>query len=140
MGENLRTKTKISMHNSEEIKFQNYVDSAKQRKIPWNIFEDLMKDLAYSNTVRLKLLNAILLIELTTDFSDLDRLKYLNSLLLTEFKEFIEREDNFPKNENERFEESSNNTILSDSIDEIIKEESETEIIQILEDGKRGKF
>ena len=137
MGEKFQTKKKISMNSSEEINFQNYVESVKQKKIPWNIFEDFMKDLAYSNSQRLKLLNAILLIELTTDYSDLDRLKYLNSLLLTEFKEFIEREDNFPYIENENFEESR--VILSDSADEIIKEESETEIIQILEDADEVK-
>ena len=128
------------MNNSEEIDLQNYVDSAKQRKIPWNIFVDLMKDLAYSNTVRLKILNAILLIELTSDFSDLDRLKYLNSLLLTEFKEFIERKDNFLFTENEHFEESQNSDVVSDSTDEIINEESETEIIQIFEDDVKEHF
>ena len=84
------------MNSSEEIDFQTYVESAKQRKTPWIIFETLMKDLTYSNIVRLKRLNAMLLIELTIDYSDLDRLKYLNSILLTEFKELIEREgDNF---------------------------------------------
>ena len=112
MGENFGIKTKISMNSSEEINFQNYVESAKQRKIPWNIFEDFMKDLAYSSIPKLKHLNAILLIELTTDYSDLDRLKYLNSLLLTEFKEFIEREDNFLNNENEHFEESQNSAVI----------------------------
>ena len=107
--------------------FQSYVESAKQRKIPWNIFEDLMKDLAYSNTVRLKLLNAILLIELTTDYSDIDRLKYLNSILLTEFKEIIEREDNFLNTENEQFEESQNSESDSDN-ELVIKEDNETQI------------
>ena len=40
MGDNLGTKTKVSMNSSEEINFQNYVESAKQRKIPWNKNKD----------------------------------------------------------------------------------------------------
>ena len=40
--------------------------------------------------------------------------------------------------ENEKFEESR--VVLSDSADEIIKEESETEIIQILEDETEEKL
>ena len=96
MGENYeRRKTKVSMNTSEEINFQTYVDLVKQKTISWHIFENLVKGLAYSSIPRLKLLNASLLIELTTDYSDIDRLKYLNSILLTEFKEIIEREDNF---------------------------------------------
>merc|ERR1712062_391977 len=35
--------------------------------------------------------NAILLMELTMDYSDLDRLKYLNVILLTEFKNMIQK-------------------------------------------------
>ena len=46
--------------NSEEIDFQNYINSVKQHKIPWDIFENVMKDVAYSNINRLELLNAIL--------------------------------------------------------------------------------
>ena len=37
------------MNSSEEIDFQNYIDSVKQKKTPWDIFENLMKDLSYSN-------------------------------------------------------------------------------------------
>ena len=54
MGDNLGTKTKVSMNSSEEINFQTYVESAKQRKIPWNIFENFMKDLTYSSIHSLK--------------------------------------------------------------------------------------
>ena len=99
MGEHYKTKTKVSMNSSEEIDFQNYIDSVKQKKTPWDIFENLMKDLSYSNIYRLKRLNAILLTELTTNYSDIDRLKYLNAVLMTEFKEFIHTEDNFQNTE-----------------------------------------
>ena len=67
MEEIFGTKTKISMNSSEEINFQTYVESAKQRKTPWNIFENFMKELTYSSIVKLKRFNAILLIELTMD-------------------------------------------------------------------------
>ena len=132
MGENYGRKTYASAGSSHEINFQTYVDSVKQKTSTWHIFENFMKDLTYSSIPRLKLLNAVLLIELTTDYSDIDRLKYLNSILMAEFKELIEKEDNFLSTENE--EESQNSEVLSDSTEEIIKEESETEIIQILED------
>ena len=104
MGENYKTKTKVSMNSSEEIDFQNYIDSVKQKKTTWDIFENLMKDLSYSNIYRLKRLNAILLNKLTTNYSDIDRLKYLNAVLMTEFKEFIYTEDNFQNTEMERLE------------------------------------
>ena len=44
-----------------------------------------------SNINKLKKFNAILLMELTMDYSDLDRLKYLNVILLTEFKKAIQK-------------------------------------------------
>ena len=91
MEKDFRRKTKVSMNASEEINFQTYVDLVKQKSITWNVFENLLKGLAYSSIPRLKLLNAILLVELTTNYSDLDRLKYLNSILLTEFKEIMEK-------------------------------------------------
>ena len=49
MGDNLGTKTKVSMNSSEEINFQTYVESVKQRKIPWDIFEKLLEDIIYSD-------------------------------------------------------------------------------------------
>ena len=91
MGGNCNTN--ISINSSEEIDFQNYVDSVKQKKTPWNIFESLIKDFIYSDIKRLKLINAILLTELTPNNSDIDRLKYLNSILLCEFKQLIQREE-----------------------------------------------
>ena len=94
MGENCGTKPKISLYSSDKIHFQTYVESVKQRKIPWNIFEKLLKDYVYSDMERLKFLNAILLSELTKNYSEIDRSRYLNSILLPEFKEFIQREDN----------------------------------------------
>ena len=74
---------------TEEINVQIYVESVKQGKTPWNIFEHFMKDLCYSNASRLKHLNAILLIELTSNYTDIERLKYLSSILLAEFKKII---------------------------------------------------
>ena len=128
MKEKYTRKSKISMDSSEEIDFQSYIDSVKQKSTTWHIFENLMKDLAYSSIPRLTLLNAILLIELTKNDSYLDRLKYHNSLLMAEFKEFIERkEDNFLKTENEFFDES----VESDSNNaEIIGEKNETKTAQ----------
>ena len=126
MGENYGKKTYASVDSSPEINFQTYVDSVKQKTTTWYIFENLMKDLTYSSIPRLKLLNAILLIELTTDYSDIDRLKYLNSILMAEFKELIEKEENSLNTENEYYEESQNSVVLSDSTEEIIKEESES--------------
>ena len=140
MKEIFGTKTKISMNSSEEINFQTYVESAKQRKTPWNIFENFMKDLTYSSLHSLNQLSEILLIELTIDYSDIDRLKYLNSLLLREFKEFIEREDLVNTTENDHCEESSNSAAIFDEINEIIRVESETQIIQSLQDEGKEHF
>ena len=73
MGENFGTKTKVSMNFPEEVNFQTYIESVKQRKTPWNIFENVMKDVSYTDIGRLKYLNAILINELTTNFSDIER-------------------------------------------------------------------
>ena len=54
-----------SKQTSQNFKFQYYIDMAKQKKIHWNVFVNLMEDLSYSNIDRLKYLNAILLVELT---------------------------------------------------------------------------
>ena len=75
----------MAKNNSEEINFQHYVDSVKQKKLNWNLFTDFMQDLSYSDKGRLRILNAILLNELTMDYSDMDKLKYLNVILLREF-------------------------------------------------------
>ena len=95
MGENCGTKSKVSMNFPEEVDFQTYIESVKQRKTPWNIFENVMKDLSYTNLSRLEYLNAILLNELTLNLTDIERSRYLNAILLTEFKEFVYRESNF---------------------------------------------
>ena len=68
----------MAKNNSEEINFQHYVDLVKENKFPWNIFIDVMQDLSYSDRNKLRILNAILLKELTMDYSDMDKLKYLN--------------------------------------------------------------
>ena len=86
MGENYG----IKMNTSEDIDFQPYIDSVKQRKTPWNIFEKFMKDfITYLDCEKLKKLNAILLMELTMNCSDLERLIYLNVILLAGLKNSI---------------------------------------------------
>ena len=84
----------MAQNHSEEINFQHYVDLVKQHKFPWNIFIDVMQDLSYSDRNKLRILNAILLKELTMDYSDMDKLKYLNGILLREFKNYVHREQN----------------------------------------------
>ena len=119
---------------SEEINFQPYLDSLKQRKIPWNKFEKFMKDLtSHFDCERLKKLNVILLTELTIHYSDLDRLKYLNVILMAELKNYIENKYNFENAEsvNEKNEETQDSPINPEFKDEIIKEnenESDSEI------------
>ena len=49
MGENFGTKTKVSMNFPEEVNFQTYIQSVKQRKMTWNVFENVMKDVSYSD-------------------------------------------------------------------------------------------
>ena len=58
----------MAKNKSEEINFQQYVDSVKQKQIPWNIFINLLQDI--SNSDRLRKLNAILLTELTLNYSN----------------------------------------------------------------------
>ena len=91
-----------SQKTSKNLKFQYYVDMAKQKVIPWHVFENLMEDLSHSDLNRLKYLNAILLTELTVSYSDMDRMKYLNMILMTKFKDSIQKEDDIamPENEN----------------------------------------
>ena len=45
-----------SKQTSQNFKFQYYIDMAKQKKIHWNVFVNLMEDLSYSNIDRLKYL------------------------------------------------------------------------------------
>ena len=120
----------------EEINFQLYVESVKQKKTPWNIFENLMKHLvSYLNANKLKYLNAILLTELTKNYSDIERLKYLNTILLSEFKELIMRQEgNF---ENEILEESPKFTSVYDLNHTPINEEDEIQIEKTLENEQK---
>ena len=118
---------------TEKINVQIYVESVKQGKTSWNIFEHFMKDLCYSNTSRLKHLNPILLIELTSNYKDIDRLKYLSSILLAEFKKIISIF------ENEVLEDSPKLMTGSDSNDALNKEQNEIQILEGSEnDGKEN--
>ena len=54
----------FGQEEDKECDFQPYIDSVKQKIIPWHLFEKLMNDLSCSNIHRLKYLNAILLTEL----------------------------------------------------------------------------
>ena len=136
MGENCVTKPKVSLYSSDKIHFQTYVESVKQRKIPWDIFEKLLEDFIYSDIDRLKYLNEILLNELTKNSSNIDRLRYLNSILLTEFKELVQREDDLQNTENEHFEESEKSMVDLDSNSEIIKKDDESNILRENESNK----
>ena len=131
MGENYG----IKLNTSEEINFQPYIDSVKQRKIPWNIFEKFMKDFTnYLDSNMLKKLNAILLMELTMNYSDLDRLKYLNIILLASLKNSIESKDIIEntESENENLEDFINHSSDSEFNEEIIKyNESEIQVMEI---------
>ena len=131
MGENSAIKPKVSLYSSDKIHFQTYVESVKQRKIPWDIFEKLLEDFIYSDIDRLKYLNEILLNELTKNSSNIDRLRYLNSILLTEFKELVQREDDLQNTENEHFRESEKSTFDLDLNNEIIKNDIEINMTEI---------
>ena len=96
----------MAKKKAEEFNFQHYVDAVKQKRMDWNIFIDFMQDLSYEDRGRLRRLNAILLNELTMNFSDIDKLKYLNVILLTEFKKDIQKEYTIEKIQNENVEDS----------------------------------
>ena len=72
----------MAKNKSEKFNFQHYVNGVKQKEISWKFFVDLMQDLSHSNIDRLRNLNAILLMELTMNYSDMDKLKYLNEILI----------------------------------------------------------
>ena len=40
-------------HTSQDLSFQYYIDTVKQKKIPWNVFAKFMEDLSYSDVNRL---------------------------------------------------------------------------------------
>ena len=103
-----------SKQTSQNFKFQYYIDMAKQKKIHWNVFVNLMEDLSYSNIDRLKYLNAILLVELTNSDSDMDRLKYLNVILMSKFKDSIEMKDIIESSEETEHLENTHDLDLKD--------------------------
>ena len=109
---------KMLPNNSEEINFQLYVDLVKQNKLHWNIFINVMQDISYSDINRLKILNAILLSELTINYSDLDKMKYLNSILLIQFKNHIQTDENFEVIPNEDCEKSVESNAPEEPYDE----------------------
>ena len=62
--------------------YQLHINAIKEQKMPWNSFVELMEDIFYSDMDRLKLLNALILTELTISYSDMERSKYLNTMTL----------------------------------------------------------
>ena len=94
----------MAKNNSEEINFQNYIDGVKQKEISWKFFVDFIQDLSYSDKNRLRILNAMLLKELTMNFSDIEKLKYLNEILLIQFKKYIQKVHEFEMTENDHHE------------------------------------
>ena len=111
----------MAKNKSEEINFQQYVDSVKQKQIPWNIFINLLQDISNSDADRLRKLNAILLTELTMNYSNTEKLKYLNEILLSQFKNHIENKNHIEMTENENLED------LQDSnSDQFVNEEEVT--------------
>ena len=105
----------MAKNKSEEINFQQYVDSVKQKQIPWNIFINLLQDISNSDADRLRKLNAILLTELTLNHSDTEKLKYLNDILLSQFKNYIENTSYIETTENENLEEIQDTVGLKDT-------------------------
>ena len=121
----------MAKNNSEEIKFQHYVDGVKQKKLSWNFFIDFVQDLSYSDINRLRKLNAILLTELTMNYSDIEKYKYLNGILLTQFKIHIQSYLEFAEKD-QRLQDSNvdqilNEEIFDESLEETIKELSSDE-------------
>ena len=125
-------------NKSDEINFQQYVDGVKERKLSWQFFIAVMQDLSYSDIKRLRILNAILMTELTMNYSDMDKQKYLNEILLIQFKNHIQREYyDFEMSENNQFENSQNS-----NVDQISNEETFEETIKETmanEDNLQGK-
>ena len=71
-------------NKSDEINFQQYVDGVKKNKLSWQFFIAVMQDLSYSDIKRLRIVNAILMTELTMNYSDMDKQKYLNEMTNTD--------------------------------------------------------
>ena len=122
----------MSNKSSRGFNFQHYVDAVKQNEMSWNIFQDLVQEISHSDIDRLKILNAILLTELTINDSVLERLKYLNIILLTEFKNHIQRVDGFEIEYTA--EDGQNSSIGHDMNDTLIRKmstDSESQISQV---------
>ena len=134
----LERETNSRIHKESECDIQTYVDSVKQKIIPWHLFEKTMIDLSRSNIQRLRYLNAILLTELTTNYSDMKRMKYLNLILMIEFKKRIESDNNISiiETEIENLEDYQNSTIVSDLNDDTLNEMSTESEIEINETEK----
>ena len=105
--------------SSQAFNFQYYVNTVKEKEIPWRVFVKLMEDFSNSDVNKLKHLNEILLTELTGSYSDMDQLKYLNAILMNKFKDFCQMEDNEEISENEHLE------ISQDLNDEMLKDARE---------------
>ena len=103
----------MSNKSTLENNFQHYIDAVKQKEMTWKIFQDLVEDFSHSDVYRLKLVNAMLLMELTLNYSDLDRLKYFNIILMTEFKNFIQRKvEQIQGLENSSLDQDMNHTLI----------------------------
>ena len=125
----------MAKNNFDEINFQHYVDAVKQKRIDWNMFIDFIQDLSYSDRNRLRILNAILLTELTVNFSDLDKFKYLNVILLREFKNHIQKEHTtLEMIQMEELEKSVEEPEIDQLLQEIIDEEREITFVNEIED------
>ena len=132
-----------SKYISHDLSFQYYIDTVKQKKIPWNVFAKFMEDLSYSDVNRLKHLNAILLTELTVSHSVMERLVYLNVILMTKFKDSIQIEDNVELSENEHFEVFQTSSIddlgLNDqNVQEILRDSEIQKSIVNKDEGQDG--
>ena len=104
----------MAKKNSEEIDFQHYVDAVKHKKIPWDIFIDLLQDISFIDVNRLRHLNATLLNELTYNCSNIDKLKYLNGILLTEFKKHIQGVNDLEISEIEQLKNLQESNVLNE--------------------------
>ena len=111
----------MAKNNSEEINFQFFVDGVKQKQISWNIFVDFIHDISYSDIDKLRNLNEILLMELSSlNCSDIEKLKYLNTILLTGFKNHIQKEHA----ETEMTENDHLQNLQKSNANQILKEET----------------
>ena len=124
----MQVSQKMAGNNLEDINFQLYVDGLKQKKISWNFFLHFIQDLSYSDIDRLRILNAILLAELTMNYSDIEKMKYLNGILLIQFKNYIfallAENDQVVEDLQESYvDQISNEETFEETTEEILKDE-----------------